>query len=99
MVHTAGLNHEVVTVVILGEKLDGGLGHLHNGGLGVVGVFKTVKVVVEMTGTEDAEYLALAEENAPGENEEVRVDSYVRRVNDNDRPTLRYVHWKTLEQA
>lgn len=65
VVHTAGLDHEVVTVVVVGEEFDGGLCHLHDGGLIAIFVFETVMVIAKVARGEQTEHLTPAE-NASG---------------------------------
>lgn len=66
VVHTAGLDHEIITVVIVGEELDSGFRHLHDGGLIAIVVFETIMVVAEVARGEQAEHLTIAAEDAPG---------------------------------
>lgn len=80
VVHSAGLDHEVVTVVVVGEEFDGGLCHLHDGGLIAIFVFETVMVVAEVARGEQAKHLTIPAEDAPG----VTVGVFITRDVDMD---------------
>ena len=60
VVHAARFDEKVVAVVVVGEEVNRGLRHFHDGGLdGFFTLGETVVVVAEVARSKEAEYLAI----------------------------------------
>lgn len=61
VIDSAGLNHEIVTVVVVREELDGSLGHFQDGGfVGLLSFSQAVVVIAEVASGEESQHLAVA---------------------------------------